>query len=147
MGGVNNVLTQIEYSGSSQIVRKSWRIGILMNKCGFHIPYHQMVDTLLHELAHCYHENHSNDFYTEWNQLRSLYRLYTKERRRKFIQKFIPQKLMELRKWLPRIVPVVIGGVIMLRKAIITRKKSKKMTRSKLFPLIRRVIPWKHQIK
>ena len=51
-----------------------WRIGVLMRSTSEECrSYRSIVDTLLHELAHCHHRNHSPKFFAEWNYLRRQY--------------------------------------------------------------------------
>lgn len=126
--GVNSVQT-MHYGTSGSIAQsssKSWKIGILMKKYGCYISHDDMVDTLLHELAHCYHENHSAAFHAEWDKLRGLYQSYTWQRRRKAIQQQWKNLKKEMKRWLPLIIPVIMGGVIILGKVLIDRKKSSK---------------------
>ena len=73
-------LNTIETFVSDFDIQKCWKIGILaVDYKGLLVSYEIMVDTLLHEIAHCYHENHSKQFYSKWNELRALYQLYNKK--------------------------------------------------------------------
>jgi hypothetical protein len=129
IAGLNSVST---YS-----YEKSWRIGILMQICGSYVSHGAMVDTFLHGIAHCFHENHSIQFYDEWNNLRALYRLYAREI---WIKSF-KKGWKKVKGWLPLIMPVVLGSVILLGK-VLTHENLRKLSTSKGFPPTIRAV-WK----
>lgn len=141
LSGVGTMISDRYIAGLNTIStygsEKSWRIGILMQKCGSYVSYAVMVDTILHELTRCFHENHSIQFYNEWNKLRALYRLYSRERWIKSITK----GWKKVKGLLPLIIPVILGSVILSGK-VLNREKSRKLSTSKgLPPTIRAV--WK----
>ena len=76
INGFNLIKTFIE---DGRIIKQKFSINLLMRtSSGQNLPYEEIIDTLLHELAHCHHPNHSAEFYAEWNCLRKIYSCYRK---------------------------------------------------------------------
>lgn len=132
VSGINAVTTYhtAYYGNYGSVVQtihpptKRWKIGILLRMGLSSIPHSKMVDTLLHELAHCHHENDSNAFYAEWNELRRLYQTFEWERRIAYAKRKIKQLIRWSKKHAILTVSIVLGGALTLAKIglVMTRR-------------------------